>query len=183
MTAAAIGGLLVFVASCLVMFGIGWLGARACYREPPRFDDERGHDTAWAAEFAESWNTGHGAAPTRVSVLPRLDFSRPRCHACGAMDCPAAGAAGVDACPAWQEAEARNARGEYLTTRSAPGAFTITVYPPPLDPDTDRLATVQELADHARYRLTWDDLDRQVDEARAWYDRTFQTGQFRAIGD
>ena len=39
-----------------------------------------------------------------------------RCHSCGGLDCPAAGKDYVDDCPLWQEAEARAARGEYLTT-------------------------------------------------------------------
>lgn len=39
-----------------------------------------------------------------------------RCHACGAVDCPAAGEPYVDDCALWQEAEARRARGEFLPT-------------------------------------------------------------------
>lgn len=44
-----------------------------------------------------------------------IDILIPLCAACGSLDCP--GLAGVDFCPYWQEAEARNARGEYLTIR------------------------------------------------------------------
>jgi hypothetical protein len=39
----------------------------------------------------------------------------PRCKACAGTDCPGI-TGGIDVCPAWQEAEARNARGEYLQT-------------------------------------------------------------------
>jgi hypothetical protein len=42
------------------------------------------------------------------------------CHSCGRADCPAAGKPYVDDCPLWQEAEARAARGEYLTTIPGP---------------------------------------------------------------
>jgi len=45
-----------------------------------------------------------------------MDMSVPRCHSCGKTDCPATGKPYVDDCPLWQEAEARAARGEYLTT-------------------------------------------------------------------
>jgi len=38
-----------------------------------------------------------------------------RCTACGSTTCPGI-TGGIDACPRWQEAEARNQRGEYLTT-------------------------------------------------------------------
>jgi hypothetical protein len=44
--------------------------------------------------------------------------ARPLCAACGGADCPAAGAEYVDDCPHWQEAEARRARGEYLTVNA-----------------------------------------------------------------
>jgi hypothetical protein len=40
---------------------------------------------------------------------------RTECAACGQPDC--FGRIAVDFCPLWQEADERNARGEYLQTR------------------------------------------------------------------
>jgi hypothetical protein len=48
-----------------------------------------------------------------------FDIDTPRCRACASTTCPGI-AGGVDACPEWQAAEARNARGEYLPTTPGP---------------------------------------------------------------
>lgn len=53
---------------------------------------------------------------------PAFDIDTPRCRACASTTCPGI-KGGVDACPLWQEAEARNARGEYLPTTPTPGPW------------------------------------------------------------
>jgi hypothetical protein len=45
------------------------------------------------------------------------------CPSCARADCP--GIRGVDLCPSWQEAEERNARGEYLPTFPSGWRFEI----------------------------------------------------------
>ena len=49
-----------------------------------------------------------------ISVYEAYMSKGPRCYSCGGPGCPAAGKDYVDDCPSWQEAMARNARGEYL---------------------------------------------------------------------
>jgi hypothetical protein len=56
--------------------------------------------------------------PLTDEELVKYLSAGPRCHSCGGLDCPAAGKDYVDDCPGWQEAEARNVRGEYLQIRS-----------------------------------------------------------------
>lgn len=53
--------------------------------------------------------------------------------------------------------------------------------PPSLDPDTDRMPTIAELADNAEYRLAWTELDGLVRGAHKWYEETWHTGSFRAV--
>jgi hypothetical protein len=57
-----------------------------------------------------------------------VDLSVPRCQACAATDCPGI-TGGIEACPGWQEAEARNARGEYLPTYPYPAAEHLALRP------------------------------------------------------
>lgn len=105
---------------------------------------------------------------------------RPRCHACGAADCPAAGTGGVDSCPLWQDAEARADRGEYLPTRPA-GRVELVLEPGLLEPDTDRMATIAEMRDAAEYQLAATETAQLIAAGYRWYEETFQTGQFRAV--
>jgi hypothetical protein len=51
----------------------------------------------------------------------------------------------------------------------------------PLAATAERAPTVAEIAEDAEYRLFWSDIQRQKENARAWYDDTFQTGQFKGL--
>jgi hypothetical protein len=56
-----------------------------------------------------------GKTPAQLRKAVEFDITVPRCVACASTDCPGI-RDGIDACPLWREAEARNARGEYLPT-------------------------------------------------------------------
>jgi hypothetical protein len=95
-----------------------------------------------------------------------------RCRACGATGCPAAGKPYVDDCPRWQEAEARRDRGEYLPTEPV---WPVGVIAWPAA-EHERVPTTGE--QRAARTPAW---QAQLDEAHAWYEETFATGQFRAV--
>lgn len=74
----------------------------------------------WPGGWA-GWQDGPAEIATKIKVekAALAEADPVRCQACGRSTiCPGI-TGGVDACPRWQEAEARRAHGEYLTTRPA----------------------------------------------------------------
>ena len=188
---------------------------RGCDDEAASFGPVAGWEEACAADDA-----GRLEAAALVPLPARLpdagtlagmyaalgDGSPPRCRACGSAGCPAAGAAGVDNCPRWQEAEGRAARGEYLPTVAADWAAPVRQTPAqrrrdrhkrrgqwapavPVsaaswDADEERVPheSVAELALQAEYRLFWSALSGEAARARetlAGFDRIDWRAGFR----
>jgi hypothetical protein len=116
----------------VLMMGIGWLGARAVYRE----DDEPDEYEPWPPP-----GPAISAGAFRRSY-PAVAMAMTEVH------------------------------------HPAPPP------PPPavaLDDGSDRMPTIAELRDYADYRVTWTEVFGQVDSAEEWFDRTYRTGQFRAV--
>jgi hypothetical protein len=153
----------VVVVVGLLMLGLGYLAARAVYREVPELEeDEREHQARWDEAFSA-----------------RDRWLQPRCRACASTSCPGV-AGGIDACPEWRAAGERADRGEYLPSYPLPVELP-EPEPPHLDEQPDRMPTITELRDYADYRVTWTEVFGQVDSAEEWFDRTYRTGQFRAV--
>lgn len=174
MTASVLEPVSILVATGVVMFLIGWLGARAYYREIPDFGPEPDPARSWPPSALELAAYGASHYPTRDRRRPDYDpgnfaFTlRPRM-------------------PVELHPEPAALRAEHWTPPSERPAITEGK---PRDPRPEaelhaptRVASVDEIAEAARYSLTWGQLGRQADEAYDWYDRTFETGQFRVVRD
>jgi hypothetical protein len=159
-TASVLEPVSILVATGVVMFLIGWLGARAYYREIPDFGPEPDPARSWPPGALELAAYGASHYPTRDRLRPDYDPGN------------------------FTPTTVSLLSSQYWTPPSQAAALPAPAGPAgdQLDPPT-RVASVDEIAEAARYSLTWGQLGRQADEAYDWYDRTFQTGQFRAVRD
>lgn len=160
-----------------------WCGVRESYR----LAGEADHDAAWEAEFS--------AAPTVAGgdscVLEALAREHPppayRAHVhqpnpvvpcwCGwpwryaappLAALPAPAPPGGRHCP--QCADTYADLAGHLASGTCRG-----------EERSERSATIPEIAEAAEYQLTWGEVYGLMYSADEWYDRTFETGQFKRI--
>jgi hypothetical protein len=195
-------GLLVIVAG--VCAGLGFWAGREWHRDVPRFDGERAHADAWDREVTADlrpaappsgdpyvWQLPPAGLAYRGSTVTSETWARPGWAPPG----PAVTTAdpvtfwtppSVARRQAGPEPDLDPLAGQACSCGNLAGDCDGDHASEPEDPlalldaPPDRLAAPAEIADAARYRLDWGELDRQQADARLWYDREFQTGQFKA---
>jgi len=188
-------GLLVIVAG--VCAGLGFWAGREWHRDVPQFDGERAHAEAWDREVtADLRPVGRAVGQltaehvAMTGQLPHTDWQLPPAglaYRATAWAPPGPAVTTADPVTFWTPPSvARQQAGQACPCGNLAGDCDGDHASEPEDPlalldaPPDRLAAPAEIADAARYRLDWGELDRQQADARLWYDREFQTGQFKA---
>jgi hypothetical protein len=175
-------GLLVIVAG--ICAGLGFWAGREWHRDVPQFDGERAHAEAWDREVtADLRPVGRAVGQltaehvAMTGQLPHTDWQLPPAglaYRAAGWAPPGPAVTTADPVTFWTPPSVARRQAEPEPEPEPEDPLALLDAPP------DRLAAPAEIADAARYRLDWGELDRQQADARLWYDREFQTGQFKA---
>lgn len=186
----------------------GWHAERAEAREMAADFEEQAQDAAWEAEFTSIYpgvlastqldeltadqarlirwagtrdDSGHAPVECPAMTSAALELGYP--HECTpALRAPWE----TEAEHEWHDHAPLTWEDEGVSGCPACEARWEIPHPPPPpaprpDEETERPATIAEIAQNAEYRLAWGELSSLAESAYDWYDETFQTGQFRKI--